>query len=263
MEDKWFEKIEDYLSGKMNREDKVLFEKALASNQELASVFNVYRTVENQMQAHENKKPAAEESELKKSLQALNTRYFEPGQQELKPAKTIKLAYRSLYKYTTMIAASIMLALVAYFIVFQVIQTPQNLARKYIGAHLLELSQQIDSSRDSLKVGIEAYNKKEYEKALEYFRDVYKNHPRNSEAKKNIGLVYLATKRYDEAADEFDELAQIKNLNSNPGMFLKALTLMRRNKQGDKEEARRLLQQVVNEKSEGYQEAQEWLDKLY
>lgn len=260
MEDKWFEKIEDYLNGKMDNEEKALFEKALASDKELASVFNVYRTIESDMQANENERFDLNKNALKQSLEALNEKYFESEQDEsLQPVKTFNL-----YRFLTTIAASVMVVLVAYFIVSQVVQSPQNLARRYIGAHLMELQgQQLDASQDSLEIGIQAYNNEDYEKALICFQDVYKRNPGITEAKKNIGLVYLATKQYDKAIVEFDQLIAMPELYTNPGRFLKALTLMRRNKKGDKEEARQLLEQVVREKSEGYEEAQEWLKKVY
>jgi hypothetical protein len=54
----------------------------------------------------------------------------------------------------------------------------------------------------------------------------------------------------------------MKGLHSNPEIFLKATTLLLRNKQGDKEEAKALLQKVVNEKEEGSKEAAAWLKEV-
>jgi hypothetical protein len=44
-------------------------------------------------------------------------------------------------------------------------------------------------------------------------------------------------------------------------LFLKAVTLMQRNKQGDKEKAKQLLEQVKDQNLEGSKEAEEWLRK--
>jgi len=65
-----------------------------------------------------------------------------------------------------------------------------------------------------------------------------------------------------QALQQFDELANMKDLYSNSGDFLKAVTLLERNKPGDKEEAKKLLQKVVHENEDGSQEAGEWLKKF-
>jgi hypothetical protein len=57
----------------------------------------------------------------------------------------------------------------------------------------------------------------------------------------------------------FNELAAKKELFSNPGMFLKAITLLQRNQPGDREQAEQLLQQVIDEKADGSKEAERWL----
>lgn len=256
MNDSWFEKIEYYLQGQMSSEEKLRFEAALASDEELSTAFNLYREIETEMRLDE--KYSKNEIALKESLQALSTRYFiaEPGQ----TTKTIGLNSNKLYRTTAAIAASIVVLVVAYLLFFGLNQNTQRLANNYYNAHLQELNQTMDDhSTDSLQLGIAAYNNKEYRKALQYFQGFYSNHPDNSLAKKNIGLVYLSTEEFDKALREFDELARMKNLYSNPGMFLKAVTLMRRNQEGDQQEARKLLQQVVNEKAEGSQQAEEWL----
>ncbi|MEJ7680068.1 MAG: hypothetical protein WKG06_19850 [Segetibacter sp.] len=68
-------------------------------------------------------------------------------------------------------------------------------------------------------------------------------------------------KDYDKALMHFDELAQKKGLFSNPGLFLKALTLLERNMGNDKDGAKKLLQQVVADKLEHSKEAEELLKK--
>ncbi len=258
MNDNWFEKFEDYLSGRMSSEEKLLFEAALTSNDELSIAFNIYSEIETEMRI--NEKYNLNETALKNSLQTLNTRYFVSKPQHT--TKIVKLYSNKLYRITAAIAASIIVILVAYFVFFQPNQNPQRLANNYYNSYLQQLNQTMDPSSDSLQVGIAAYNNKEYSKALQYFQGLYNNHPRNSQAKKNIGLVYLSTEEYDKALLEFDQLANMKNLYSNPGKFLKAVTLMRRNQEGDQQEAKQLLQQVVNEKGEGSQQAEEWLKKF-
>jgi tetratricopeptide (TPR) repeat protein len=139
--------------------------------------------------------------------------------------------------------------------------TPQKFADNYIKNNYSQLSQNMDASTDSLQQGIAAYNKKDYDKALLLFQNVYNTHPDNSDAKKYIGFVHLVRKDYDKALVHFDELAQKKGLFSNPGLFLKALTLLERNKENDKATAKKLLEQVMQENLEGKKEAEDWLKK--
>jgi tetratricopeptide (TPR) repeat protein len=255
----WYEKFEEYLSGKMNPEEKLGFEAELSSNHDLATAFRVYRTIETEMRQKE--KYRDEEKALKASLQTLNKRYFETEQQR-QPPRIIRLYPKKLYQITAALAASIVIILVAYFLFFRPHQDIQNLADTYYKTHLQQLSQTMDPATDSLQAGIAAYNNQDYNKALQYFQGIYHHHPDNSEAKRNIGLVYLATKDYDKALQAFDELATMKHLYSNPGLFLKALTLMQRNQKGDAQQARQLLEQVVQQKAEGSREAAEWLKRF-
>lgn len=67
--------------------------------------------------------------------------------------------------------------------------------------------------------------------------------------KKFIGLVYLVTNNYDKVLQQFEELATRKDLYRNPGLFLKAVTLLNRNREGDKAQAKGLLERVVNERA--------------
>ena len=101
-----------------------------------------------------------------------------------------------------------------------------------------------------IKITIRLYN---------CLKKIYRSHPEQILAKKNMGLVYLVTKNYDKALQQFDELAKMQDLYKNPGQFLKAVTLLERNEQGDKVQAKKLLEQLVNEKGEGSREAAKWL----
>ena len=115
---------------------------------------------------------------------------------------------------------------------------------------------------DSLATGITAYNNQEFNTALRYFQGVQKNHPDDKAVKKYTGLVYLHTKKYDQALQTFNELARNPEIQNNPGFFLQAVTLMLRNQPHDKQQAKQILQQVVETQAEGNKEAAVWLEKL-
>jgi hypothetical protein len=94
---------------------------------------------------------------------------------------------------------------------------------------------------------------------LQIFENICHSQPENSNAKKYACLVYLLTKNYEKALERSDELAGMKDVYSNQGLFLKAITLLQRNKRGDKAQAKQLLERIVNEKAEGRREAERWL----
>src|SRR5690242_1876577 len=70
----WYEKIEEYLSGKMSHEEELHFNEEIAKNEELASVFQMYRRIDVDMRDDEKYKE--EEEALKKTLGKLNSIYF-------------------------------------------------------------------------------------------------------------------------------------------------------------------------------------------
>ena len=140
--------------------------------------------------------------------------------------------------------------------------TPTQLADKYIHTHYEQLSQTLDGTRDSLAQGITAYNNREFTHALALFTTLANDHANNSDARLYSGLTYLRLKEYDQAIHEFDTLANMSSLYSNPGPFLKAVTLLQRNATGDRETARDLLQDVVRRNLDGNQEAAAWLQKF-
>lgn len=80
MKEEWYEKIEDYLNGSMSPEEQSLFESELATNEELLTLFNLYRTIEEEMR--DDAKSGKEDASLRNSLGALNEKYFEAKPQE-------------------------------------------------------------------------------------------------------------------------------------------------------------------------------------
>jgi tetratricopeptide (TPR) repeat protein len=157
-------------------------------------------------------------------------------------------------------AACLVLAASVYF--FETNPSPKKLAENYIKTNYSNLSLTMDASRDSLQSGIDAYNNKEYDKALRLFKSIEKNDAQNSDVKKYAGLTYMQKEEYDSALQQFDMLSNMKGLFSNSGDFLKAVALMGRSKPGDKDKAKMLLQKVLSEKEEGSEKAAEWEKKL-
>ncbi len=163
-------------------------------------------------------------------------------------------------RWVTYAAAACVILIIAAALLFQP-QTPAQLAEQYIQDDYTQLSKLMDASADSIQMGLDAYNKKDYTRALSYFEGVRALDTTNTDAITSAGLSYLQLKDYDNALKRFDELSSFKNLRSNNGHFLKAITLLQRNEAGDKEEAKQLLETIVSHNEAGNSKAKELLSK--
>lgn len=248
------ERIEDYLSGQMSPEEKSAFEAELRSNEELSAFLRVYNRIETDMINVE--KYRSQEEHLKETLQTLGEKYF------TKEPPVVRMDNRRRWFSISMAAAAVLLSVVALFFIFSDNDSsPAQLADQYVQKELLHLSLTMDGAKDSLQQGMSAFNDGDYERALQIFEEVYRVHPENSDALRFAGVTYMVTKKYDMALACFDELSVKKGLFSNPGLFLKAITLFQRDQPGDQEKAEQLLHQVVDQKLEGSRLAAEWLAK--
>jgi tetratricopeptide (TPR) repeat protein len=162
--------------------------------------------------------------------------------------------------YMASAAAAVVILLFVYLVTGP--QGPRKLAGEYIHTHYDRLSQTLDGTRDSLAQGITAYNNRAFTQALDLFTALAHDHAGNTDARLYSGLTYLRLKNYDQALQEFDTLANMSSLYSNPGPFLKAVTLLERNAAGDRETARAILQDVVRRNLDGSREAGEWLKRF-
>lgn len=258
MNESVFEKIEQYVNGGLTQEEVINFESELTINGELASMVKLYSTIDTEMR--NNERFSEEEIALKKTLNRLNATYFKSGSQQAKENVTPVKKLKTFQWISYAIAASVIILVAVLFLNKT---SPQRLANNYVSKNLTILSVTMnDSSDDTLQAGIAAYNNKQYDRALQFFKNYNTNHPQSGSVKEYLALVYLITKNYDSALHRFDELSNQKGLYTNPGMFLKAVTLLQRNKEGDKEQAKQLLQQVSRQKLDGNREAEEWIKEL-
>ncbi len=255
MKDNHVEQFETYLSGDMAPEEQLRFEASLKEDKELYDLFHLYKTIDAEM--YKTGKYSNRDAALKNTLQKLNAVYFKSGA----PVMQMTRNRRSFGMAVAAAAAGVILILAAYFYFFQNTTDLRHLANRYVKEDLSHLSITMDGAKDSLQQGIAAYNDKAYTRSLQLFEAIYKAHPENTDALKYAGITYLVTKEYNKALECFDELAARKELFSNPGIFLKAVTLLQRDQPGDRAQAGQLLQQVVNEKAEGSREAGRWLKK--
>jgi tetratricopeptide (TPR) repeat protein len=171
------------------------------------------------------------------------------------PAKRIELK-----KWLSLAAAACVIALLLFYP-----RLTSNSARDLVHEYVqneLTISNTMDASRDSLQAGIVSYNNKNYEAAIKTFKSLYASKNNDEQILRYLGQAYLMDRDYENALKHFELLIKREELRSNPGEFLKAITLMERNAPGDEQQAKTLFQKVVSDKSEGETHARVWLEKM-
>jgi tetratricopeptide (TPR) repeat protein len=157
-------------------------------------------------------------------------------------------------------AAAILLVMLAGWYIFRPQSaSPSQLAKSYIEQNLKTVEISMAQETGGIQTGKRLYNDGDLTGALQHFEATTRTDPSSAEAKKLAGIVSLRTEQYDKALQYFKQLGNITQY-ANPAKFYQALTLMKQNRPGDKLEAKRLLQEVVDQKLEGHQTAREWLD---
>ncbi len=253
-----FEQFEDYLTNKMSEKERLLFEEQLARDEDMRADFGVYAKIEEEMKQDPESK--AEEQALKESLATLNTTYFNAQHRENAP--TIPISRNNTWNYILGIAATSVVFLAAYFVFFHSVQDVNQMAGEYFTSRYEQLGQTMGSTEDLMQQGISAYNKQDYETAINYFEAVLDENPQHYQAKLNIGLSYLSMQEWENALSQFGELAERQDLFQNEGRFLQAVAYLKRNEEGDNEKAKPLLEEVVERNLYGAERAKQWLKEL-
>ena len=158
------------------------------------------------------------------------------------PITTQKPLIRKLWPYLA--AAAVIIGLIFGLNTFLKSGTPQQLADTYVKEHFQNLGVTMSAEKDSLQRGISLINDNKLNEALSQFESILNRDTSSSDAKKYAGIVCMQLKQYDKAIGYFTQLENY-SLYSNPGKFYHSIALIKRDQPGDKQEAKNLLQQVV------------------
>ncbi|CAN5174924.1 hypothetical protein BH09BAC4_BH09BAC4_05390 [soil metagenome] len=249
------ETIENYVNGQLNADERARFEAALRTDPALADALTFYML---------SKHVAREEAHAvrKAELDALR-RQTVPTQ----PFWSAPMRWVA--------AASLVLLLGLGWYFFQSANGPANselavaqLTDAYVAQRFTNLSTDMDGGSsgskalDSLKQGIDLYNKGMLTEADVVFQDVLKRQPDLESALTYAGITSLRRGNYDQAITLFHRLGQRTDLVSNPGTFYEALALLKRSQPADKKQAEILLKEVVEKGLDGKKEAKALIEKL-
>jgi hypothetical protein len=235
------EYIENYFRGNNGDAEKKQFENRILNDpmfaQDVAFYISATKLIEEQRK--EEKKQRFREMYEKRDVVPMK----QPG--------------KNVWQYLAAASIIFIIILSALFL-FNNNPTSASLADKYIEQNWQTLAVTM-GRQDSLETGLSLYNSGKLTEALTMFEVLAKS---NTSAKKYAGIVSLRLQNYDKALQYFSILEADTSLYSNPGKFYKAVTLMKRNSDEDKEAAKLLLQEVIAKDLEGRREAVLWLEKL-
>ncbi|MGZ5191084.1 MAG: tetratricopeptide repeat protein [Flavisolibacter sp.] len=239
------EYIDQYFNGLLTDPEKTAFEEKCESDPTFANDVAFYIQLRSGLKGelYEQKKKQFHEQYLSLSSNQ-NRRSQAP--------------VRKLFPYIAAALAACIIFFIAWQFFFKTTSS-EAIADQYINDNFQQLSIQMGNTRDSLDKGVAAYNSKNYREAESIFASLA---PYNAEAMKYLGLVYLITEDYNKAINQFQTLAKNTELYANPGLFYQAVSLMKRNAEGDKANAKKLLEEIIQKDLPGKKESEEWIKKL-
>ena len=182
--------------------------------------------------------------------------YLQTGSAETQQNKTV--VYK-LWPYAA--AAAIIGGLILSWFLFVKAPSSQQMAQQYITANLQTLGVTMGTRENELQAGLRLYNDGNLKEAFQQFEKLANLDSTDLAAKKYAGIAALRLQHYDKALHYFKLLKDQPGLYANPGAFLQATTLLKRNLPDDKQTAKQLLEQVVSEDLEGKEIAEQWLKK--
>lgn len=235
--------IDSYFRGELNPEETSRFEQLIADDHAFAEEVAFYC---NTMQV-------ARDLVIEEKKTRFRTIYKEIQADSLAaPAPVLK----KWWPYIA--AAAVIAAIVVGWQLYSKPASPQVLADNYITMHFQQLGIQMSASQDSMETAKRLYTENKLNEALPIFEALSTTGSVADEAKKLAGIVSLRIADYDKAISYFTALENIR-LYTNPGKFYHALALLKRNRTGDQEMAKQLLQEVVDQKLEEKETAARWL----
>ena len=240
--------IDDFFQGKLSGEEVKMFEEKIVRDPEFAGEVAFY------LSGKQSARDLIDE-EKKKRFKEL----FKPSN-GLHKSNVEGKVIRFKYALRVAMIAAVLTAL--YLTVFRPDgSSPNKLANNYLKENYKELSVTM-GREEEMQTASNLYNKGNYAASLSAFEDIIKKDSTSFYALEYAGLSALQLPDFEKALNYFKLLENYPGLFSNRGMFLQALTLMKRSQKGDKEEAEQLLEKVVAENLDGKEMAEKWLKKF-
>jgi tetratricopeptide (TPR) repeat protein len=236
------EYIDNFFQSAPSAEQTRLFEQKILEDAEFARDVSLYLSA----------RQIAKESATNDSRERFRVIY-----QQMKVVKMTSRR-RTWLRLPYVAAAAVIIILAGIFLGKRPLSV-QQLANKYISQELNTVDVTMGKA-DDLQKAADLYNGKQYVQALTLYQKLANEDSTNTLALENAGKASIQLGQFDLALSYFRGMER-QQAFANPGKFLEALTLMKRDGPGDKEEAKKLLEDVVREDLDKKQIASEWLKK--
>ncbi|WEK35051.1 MAG: hypothetical protein P0Y53_21390 [Candidatus Pseudobacter hemicellulosilyticus] len=238
--------IDSYFNGTPAAAEKAAFEERVSTDPAFAEAVAFYLSARQTVQA-----------ELQEQQRARHQQWY----QDLKAAQPRPSVVRRLQPWISIAAAACLLIVLGWQFFFTG-TSPQKLADNYIEQSLHTLPVTMGGRADSLQQGLDAFNKQDYARAETIFQALTQQDQPDADAFRYLGIVYLTSSRYDLALQQFNTLSSTPGLHANPGPFYKAITLMKRSTGDDLQQAKALLQMIIDQQLPGHREATNWISQF-
>jgi len=252
--------IENYLNGQLSADERTRFETSLRTDPAVADALAFYVLTKQVARQEAREQRLAELDALRRN------KHPQPPIHTGSDEPTVATPRRWQAPMRWVAAASVLLLLGLGWYIFRQAGGPTSaveLADTYLNQQYGQLSTTMSGGpADRLKQGIDLYNQQKFQEAELIFTQLLTEQPDNDRVLKLAGLVALRQANYDEAIARFHRLSQRTDLYSNPGTFLEALARLKRNQPMDKEQAKKLLDEVITSNLEGKSTAQSLVKQL-
>jgi len=238
--------IDDFFEGRMSGDEISRFEEKINSDPSFAADVAFYlssKQVAREMAAEEKKKRF---KELYTSTNGHDV--------EVKTGKVRQIRY-AMY---SALAAAVITAIL--WIAIRSNNSPTDYANRYIKDHHSMISVTMGKEGEIQKAA-DLYNKGQYTAALTAFENIIGKDSTLFYPLEYAGLAALRIPDYEKALRYFSRLEKF-HAYSNPAVILQAITLMKRNQPGDKQEAKALLKKVADQNLDGKEDAENLLKKI-
>lgn len=243
MKPETIEKIEQYLSGEMNAQERSEFEQQLAADEQLHNNFELYNNINATMSASPN------ENELRQTLQQMSKKYFNSD------AVVKKGSFK---KWLAVAASLIFIIAVSFYFLMNRKPSAEKLYAAFAQHNNINI-QFRGTATDSLAGQAAAiFNNKDYRNALPLLQNYLQQQPDDIQMKFAEAICYLETGKPGEAKKIFTTIADGQTAYKETAQWYQALTAL---KQKDLTQCRTILTAIPNT-SPYFSKAKELLEKL-
>jgi len=237
--------IDDFFQGKFSPEEVKVFEEKITNDPSFAANVAFY------LSAKQSARDMVDEEKKKryKDLYSATNGHQNKDQ----PAKVRRMYYVSRVALVAAIVAAIVVTVFNWNS-----DSPQKLANQYINNNYKDLSVTMGKETD-LQRAADLYNVGKYKEALAAFQELIRQDNSSFQAVQYAGISALRIPDYDKALQYFRDLENFRAQFANPAVLLQAVTFLKRNQEGDKRQAKSLLQRVINENLDGKPTAEKLL----